>query len=417
MLYPYKKNNYQLRTHGEFVATARLVEDRKATTKKTSSVDGIKGLSPLLQIFEYPKQIILDYMHLSCLGHMATLINRWLPMLNKDSLANINSQLFSQRFPHNMSVKFNYPLHLSGDWKAKHYRMFVLSIGVPLMLKHLPQIVASHFSLYSMFIKLLHNPNSIDEIQLADKIIHFYCRTAAHVYDDTIELFSLHAHLHLPQQVLNHGGLSFTSAFCFESAIRYLKKKAHGTRDLATQIANWINVERTMQQQHFEIAKSIGTNELDVNDRSFDFYREIFIKNIRSLNENENDVILFLRYKDAFDVYHTLLYDLPYTCASYIISYITDDASIKYGQIIVFFKLRQNYYAFVREYKSSDRNISYFLSVPLEFEEKLNEIFPVRVLSNSYSIVSVRAIRHKCIQVAYENLLILSEVRVDYEHD
>ena len=90
-----------------------------------------------------------------------------------------------------------------------------------------------------MFIKLLHCPKSFDEIQLADKIIHYYCQRAPQVYDETVELFSLHAHLHLPQQVYIHGGLFFTSAFCFESAIRYLKKKAHGTRNLGTQISDF----------------------------------------------------------------------------------------------------------------------------------------------------------------------------------
>jgi hypothetical protein len=417
MFYPYTKNNYQLRTHDEFVATARLAEDRQVKRKKGGSIDGIKGLSPLLQIFEYPKQIILDYMHLSCIGHMATLINRWLSILNKEAVTNISSHLFSQRFPHNMSVKFNYPLNLCNDWKAKHFRIFLLSIGVPLVLKHLPQVVASHFTLYSMFIKLLHNPYSIEEIELADKIIHYYCKTAVHVYGESIELFSLHAHLHLPQQVLNHGGLSFTSAFCFESAIRYLKKKAHGTKDLATQIADWISVERTMKKQPFEVFKSIGFNQMDINDYNFDIYRDIFLNNIHLLNENENDIPLFLRYRDTFNIYHTILYDLPYTCVSYIISYKAVDASIKYGQIIVFFKLREDYYALIREYKSTDQNISDFLSVPAELEQKLNEIFPIRVLSNSYSIVPVISIRHKCIQVVCEDLLFLSEVRVDYEHD
>ena len=417
MLYPYRKNNYELRTHDEFVATARLAEDRQTKRKNAGSIDGVKGLSPLLQIFEYPKQIIFDYMHLSCIGHMATLINRWLSVLNKETLAHINAQLFSQRFTHNMSVRFNYPLHLCGDWKAKHFRIFLLCIGVPLMLKHLPSIIASHFSLYSMFIKLLHNPNSIEEIQLADQIIHYYCKTATHVYGESIELFSLHAHLHLPQQVLNHGGLSFTSAFCFESAIRYLKKKAHGTKDLATQIADWISVERTIKKQSFEVFKSTGLNQMDINDRNFDVYRKIFLNNIHLLNENENDVVLFLRYRDTFNIYHTLLYDLPYTCVSYIISYGAVDASIQYGQVIVFFKLREDYYALIREYKFTGRNLSDLLSIPTKFEQKLNEIFPMRVLSDSYSIVPVQSICHKCIQVAYDNLFFLSEVRVDYEHD
>ena len=172
---------------------------------------------------------------------MSTLIQRWKTMLSPEAFIEINKKIFSQRFPHNMSVNFNFPLSSSEEWKAKHFRVFVLSIGLPYMLSYLPPLVASHYALYSMFVKLLHSPKSNLEIELADKIIHYYCRTGPDIYGETIELFSLHAHLHLPQQVLTHGGLSFTSAFCFESMIRSLKKKAHGTRNLVTQIADWIN--------------------------------------------------------------------------------------------------------------------------------------------------------------------------------
>lgn len=417
MFYPYSKNNYQLRTHDEFVAAARLVEDRVSKRRTGGTVNGIKGLSPLLRIFEYPKQIILDYMHLCCLGHMSTLINRWLSILDKKSITHINTKLFSQRFPHNISVKFNYPLNLAGDWKAKHFRIFVLSIGVALMLNHLPPIIMSHFALYSMFIKLLHCPNSMDEIQLADEIIHYYCKSAKHIYGESIELFSLHAHLHLPQQVLRHGGLSFTSAFCFESSIRYLKKKAHGTRDLATQIGDWIDIERTMNQQPFQIEKPLGVNQINIMNRIFDDYREIFLSQIYSLNENEKNVILFLRYKDTFNTYHTVLYDIPYTCTSHIISYKADDGSIQYGQIIVFFKLRGDYYVFIRQYASANMNTSDLVSIPPKFQDKLNEIFPIRILSDTYTIIPVNSIQLKCVQVESDNLLFLSELRVHYEHD
>jgi hypothetical protein len=268
-----------------------------------------------------------------------------------------------------------------------------------------------------MFVKLLHCPKSYEEIELADKIIHYYCRTAVHIYGESIELFSLHAHLHLPQQVLIHGGLSFTSAFCFESAIRYLKKKAHGTRNLATQIADWINTEVVITRPPFQVSKPAGINQIDINNHIFDVYRYEFLNMIHAFNQNENDIFLFLRFKDVFVTYHTILYDLPFTCVSYIISYKCMDSSIKYGQVIIFFKYHKDYYAFIREYKSTDKNTSDYVSVPEELKHKLNEIFPIRSLSNSYTIVPVVNICHKCIPVEYNDHVFLSEVRVDYEHD
>ncbi|CAF1396987.1 unnamed protein product [Didymodactylos carnosus] len=63
---------------------------------------------------------------------------------------------------------------------------------------HLPPLYASHFVIYSLAIKLLHAPATDDEIDFAIQLIHYYCKTAPLVYDPSIELFSLHAHLHLP---------------------------------------------------------------------------------------------------------------------------------------------------------------------------------------------------------------------------
>ncbi|CAF3749493.1 unnamed protein product [Rotaria sp. Silwood1] len=417
VFYPYNKNNYRHRTHAEFLATARVVENRFSSKRNGGTIDGVKGLSPLLRIFEYPKQIIFDYMHLCCLGHMSTLIRRWLPMLNNEAIAQINFSLFSQQFPHNMCVKFNFPLDLYTDWKAKHFRIFILCVGLPYMVFHLPPIILSHFALYSMFIKLLHCPKSHDEIELADKIIHYYCQTASQIYDKTIELFSLHAHLHLPQQVLTHGGLCFTSAFCFESAIRYLKKKAHGTRNLGTQIADWINYGTVVTRSPFHISKPTGINNISINDHIFDKYRNDFLNALHSFNQDENYVLLFLRFKDVFVTYHTLLYDLSFTCKSYIISYKSMNLSIKYGQVIVFFKYQDNYYAFIQEYKPTAKTTSDYVSLPDYLKPKLNELFPVRSLSKSYTVVPVINICHKCIEVKYDDYVFLSEIRVDYEHD
>ncbi|CAF4947389.1 unnamed protein product, partial [Rotaria socialis] len=53
-----------------------------------------------------------------------------------------------------------------------------------------------------MFVKILHCPKTLEEIKLADKLIYYYCQTSSTVYDPKIELYSLHAHLHLPAQVL-----------------------------------------------------------------------------------------------------------------------------------------------------------------------------------------------------------------------
>ena len=111
------------------------------------------------------------------------------------------------------------------QWKAKNSRLFVLYVGVSICVSYLPPLYSSHFVIYSMAIKLLHAPATAEEINFANQLIHCYCKTAPLVYDPSIELFSLHAHLHLPTQTTVHRGLAFTSAFSLESCIRHIKKR------------------------------------------------------------------------------------------------------------------------------------------------------------------------------------------------
>ena len=348
---------------------------------------------------------------------METLIQRWLPMLNTQALTDIDCKIFSQRFPHSMSAKFNYSLNSSGDWKAKHFRVFLSSIGLPYVLKHLPPVVVSHFALYAMFVKLLHCPKSNEEIKLADKIIHLYCRTASLIYGETIELFSLHAHLYLPKQVLTHGGLCFTSAFYFESFISHLKKKAHGTCNLATQIADSINTSVVVAQPTFKVLPPNSMNTIDINNIIFDKYRNDFLNVINLFVNNVEEIQLFLRYNDLYITYHTILYDLRFNCSSHIISYKSSNSLAQYRRSIVFFKHHKDYYLFIQKYESTKKQITDYLSIPDDLKEKLNELYPIKSLSQSFTIIPVTDIYHKCIEMKFDDYFFLSDVLVDFEHD
>jgi hypothetical protein len=96
--------------------------------------------------------------------------------------------------------------------------------------------------------------------QNAEKLIHYYCRTAPMIHGSSIELFSLHAHLHLPEQVRRHGGLNHSSAFAFESCIRYIERKAHGSKQLAAQIAYWVELESMTNDEKVKICEENVVN-------------------------------------------------------------------------------------------------------------------------------------------------------------
>jgi hypothetical protein len=131
VIYPYSHNDFKLRSHDEFIATAKEAEE-KSTKKGSKSVYGIKGMSCLSEVMSFPQQILLDYMHLVCLGHVQTLINHWIGFIDKEHILNIDNMLFGIRIPHNIHVVYKESISMVGNWKAKHSRLFVLNIGLPI---------------------------------------------------------------------------------------------------------------------------------------------------------------------------------------------------------------------------------------------------------------------------------------------
>ncbi|CAF3939417.1 unnamed protein product, partial [Rotaria sp. Silwood1] len=121
IIYPYASNNYRPRTHDEFIITANQVEQNLTVGgKRCTSISGIKGLSSLLKIFNYPVDIIYDYMHLVCLNHVPTLMKRFTEIISKDAVAEIDSILKRIKIPHEVNVKFIFSIKSIQDWKAKH---------------------------------------------------------------------------------------------------------------------------------------------------------------------------------------------------------------------------------------------------------------------------------------------------------
>ncbi len=199
-------------------------------------------------------------MHLICINHVPNFINRWCTEIPKSSIQSIDECLNDLYLPHNLKVAFIESIVNVGQWKARTSRVFVLNVGVPVIIRHLPILFASHFLIYSMAIKLLHAPDSVEEINFAEHLMNYYCQTAPLIYGPSIELFSLHAHIHLAKQVKRHGGLAHTSAFAFESCIRFIQKKAHGSKHLASQIAYWIELQSIMKSERFKIPQPTIVN-------------------------------------------------------------------------------------------------------------------------------------------------------------
>ncbi|CAF1368149.1 unnamed protein product [Didymodactylos carnosus] len=247
-----------------------------------------------------------------------------------------------------------------------------------------------------------------DEIELGELLLNRYCEQAAIIYDDkSIEILSLHA-----EQVRTHNGFAFTSAFAFESCIRFIKKKAHGT----TQIAYWTNLTCMMHPNKTELSTTTGLNQIDLLHTSIDPFRQVLV-NLLVNKQQQQKIKLFKRYKKFFITYHSILYDQRFSCASYIISFESDQQKTDYGNVILFLSYHEQYFVFVQLYERTKKLLSQYVTIPDEINNTLNDLYPLVRLTNNYSVISVDKIKHKCIRTQFEDAFCISEDRVDFEHD
>ncbi|CAF2066922.1 unnamed protein product [Rotaria magnacalcarata] len=129
VVYPFTPNNLTPRTRSTYLNAAKEAQT-KSIRGKAVSIGGIKGLSTLLQIFEYPCQIVFDYMHLVCLGHVPSLIKRWCQNVDKSVVNSVDASLNQLRLPHNLNIPFLDSVSNAGQWKAKKQSFIRTECGI-----------------------------------------------------------------------------------------------------------------------------------------------------------------------------------------------------------------------------------------------------------------------------------------------
>lgn len=217
---------------------------------------------------------------------------------------------------------------------------------------------------------------------------------------------------------LDHGGLAFTSSFCFESAIRYIKTKAHGTRHLASQIAYWLDINSMIPQKEFCLPFPALINEVPLEIPLFDPYRNSFVDKLKSLMNNDMKLIkLFLRFKDTFSTYHSFLYDKRFNCASYVISFHDDNGKVEYGHAIIFYSLENLFYVFIQKYKLAQLKLSDRLDIPDEFKTTIDSFYPLCYLSDELVVIKTADMIGKCVSIPFEQYQCITDRRVSFEHD
>uniref|UniRef100_A0A1Y1KCD2 DUF4218 domain-containing protein n=1 Tax=Photinus pyralis TaxID=7054 RepID=A0A1Y1KCD2_PHOPY len=237
-------NALRNRTDCEF--RSKLDDDHHSGTSLIESVPS----------FDMVKDIVLDYMHLICLGVVRKLFLLWVDGKPKTKLpfcdiSNISNSLI--RLAKSVPCEFvRKPRSLSElkRFKATEFRQFLYYTG-PIVLKSIlsPDRYMNFLSLH-VSVTILSNEKYLQEFgSYAHSLLKYFIETFIVLYGEEYVSHNVHNLLHLYEDCQRFGILQKFSAFPFENYLQSLKSLLRKGNNPLPQIVNRILENNNVQEQ------------------------------------------------------------------------------------------------------------------------------------------------------------------------
>ena len=232
--------------------------------------------------------ILLDYMHVACLGVMRKLLKFWVEGPSSIRLRPKAIQMISDRLESlgkMISSDFGRKprgLQEISRWKATELRQFLLYTG-PIVLRNiLPTKLYQHFLVFHLAMRILIsddlNATFNDD---ANRLLRSFVLSARKVYGTAFMSFNVHCLLHLSEDAKNFGALDNFSAFPFENELQHIKKMVTKHDRPLAQIIRRTLESRKMpqfpkQMVQFTLSQSHTDGPLITVNLTCEQYRRIF---------------------------------------------------------------------------------------------------------------------------------------------
>ncbi|CAF1130945.1 unnamed protein product, partial [Brachionus calyciflorus] len=255
--------------------------------------------------------------------------------------------------------------------------------------------------------------------------------------------YTIHAHLHLPDQVRQHGPLYSHSQFVFEGGIYNLKKKMHGTKGFLNQLINEINnqmfFKKNLNPENFKSEELYSFSFKNSNNNKFDhFDSDQLLPPLKQEILTNDDQILFNDYFETnpvpliicssrlyFEkkVFHSLSYNRKKNSNSYVVCFI-ENGKEKYGNIDYFFNFQKDKFCFINVFQNQvlAKNLfknfpNYFSNVVKNHFDTFYAVYKLEALNYVRKIIPCKKIKAKCIEVNCEEYKFISKLPFEFEHD
>jgi hypothetical protein len=441
--YPFNKH-YPQKTNNDYLHYSELADEKNKDIDDESkhiSIFGYFGKAPINRILKIPEQIPFDYLHLVLQGHVKWLLRHifindeiFEPKKQGENMYNINKILDKIKLPHYFNRK-PYNIQNSSKWKSSEIKIFLFYESIPAFIKDFPSWYFYRFASYVIAIRLLYEP--IKDIQVltdAQSIIETYIKSLDDTFPPNCYTYTIHAHLHLAEQVRLHGPLQCHSLFCFEGSLFHLKNLPHGTVGFINQITNHIFLFKSLpnllkktpsenNNLNAFISKKFNVNINDKNNsliggllRNLNNEESYLLK--FNFNINNKDALISERFQMNNKILHSKSYKRKGNSNSYSISYLLDN-ELKYADIEYFLEIDNKYYAFITRHTLINNYIlpestGFFYDMAKKY---FSYFFKAIRYSNNIDIIECESILNRCIIIENKDDIFLTELKYEFEHD
>lgn len=219
--------------------------------KRQADHHSVTKESPLLDIigFDIIKSVVLDPMHLLCLGISKFLLQELLhgSRQNRIGLCNITLlQTSLNSISRDIPIEFqrkNFDLSDITNWKATQFRFFLLYCSGLILSQILPHDTYRHFMLLYVSCRLLSSEKlAVRYAKYAKVLLRKFVALMPKYYGETSLTITIHNLIHIADDVIHMKEPLFKfSAFPFEDCIGFIKKLLRNTTRIIPQIVRRIH--------------------------------------------------------------------------------------------------------------------------------------------------------------------------------
>lgn len=370
-----------------------------------------------------PDAIVIDYMHVSLLGHVKTIIVDLYRKLNTNHRSLLNDRLKHQRFPHFFCRKVR-PFNEFANVKAVELKNMFFYCLLPNLHEMLPLETMAHFALYVCSIRLFHDQPLLGNRTgaVADNLFSVFYQDHEQFYRH-LQNFVLHLHAHFLTIYKNHGSLANIGCFAQEDLIGSISDNHHGTRyhgELITYYFNidfWLHNKREMKKL---IDGPVDPSSLPASQHqnAEEFHTHL----CSTCNGLDQCFVVYRRFVIQQRMFHSLIYNRRRQSISYFVEYrLSDDAEHqRFGSIHYFFIHQQRGYAIIGRHSVKHAYSDFFKASKYYdlLKDPLNVLFFVlEKYSQRIDLVQTHCITNHCIVIDTNDSFVVTPVSNHNEHD